>query len=565
MEPVTIKRSGTALLLLLLCTLAGAHAGGENSAAEERMNVLFLVVDDLRPALGVYGYPGVSTPHIDRFATDGGVVFERAYCQQAVCAPSRTSFLTGRRPDTTRLYDFYSYWRQAAGNFTTLPQHFKENGYFAASIGKVFHPGIASNHTDDYPLSWSVPAYHPPTQKYKEAKVCSGPDSKLHMNLLCPIRNISAMPGGSLPDIQSSDYAVSLLRQIAKGPGDRTRSMLPTGDPVPREPFFVGVGFHKPHVPFKFPAEYLDLYPLDKIAPPSDPNLPLGMPPVAYEPWTSLRRREDVIALNASFPYGPLPADFQLKIRQHYHAAASYTDAMLGKVLDELDALGLRNRTIVTLIGDHGWALGEHAEWAKFNNFEVGVRVPLIVRVPGVTDSREELAAPRFVSEFVELVDVFPTVADLAGLPTPSTCPEDSSNVLLCTEGASFAPLLKPALGEDAAPQKWKSAAFSQYPRPADQPQENSDLPHLANITVMGYSMRTLQYRYTRWMAFDNTAFRANWSDVRGEELYAHAGSHGDETGEDKNLAGDSGFADVVAELADKLRRGWRAALPPAP
>lgn len=160
--------------------------------------------------------------------------------QQALCAPSRNSILTGRRPDSLRLYDFYSYWRDGVGNFTTLPQYLKENGYETYSVGKVFHPGKSSNFTDDYPYSWSYQPYHPPTEKYKDSAVCKDPVSKrLSSNIICPVR-VKDQPGKSLPDLQSLDHAVNILKQNSK-----------------KKPFFLAIGFHKPHIPFKFPQRYL--------------------------------------------------------------------------------------------------------------------------------------------------------------------------------------------------------------------------------------------------------------------------------------------------------------------
>ncbi|MGH0181175.1 UNVERIFIED_CONTAM: hypothetical protein FKN15_006157 [Acipenser sinensis] len=199
------------------------------------LNVLLIVADDLRPSLGCFGDKVVKSPNIDQLASKSNV-FHNAFVQQAVCAPSRTSFLTGRRPDTTRLYDFGSYWREHAGNYTTLPQHFKSSGYITMSVGKVFHPGIASNHSDDYPYSWSTPPYHPSSYEYEKKKVCKGKDGKLHANLLCPV-DVSEMPEGTLPDMQSTEEAVRLLKAVK----DESH------------PFFLAVGYHKPHIPFRYP------------------------------------------------------------------------------------------------------------------------------------------------------------------------------------------------------------------------------------------------------------------------------------------------------------------------
>ncbi|XP_061690226.1 iduronate 2-sulfatase isoform X2 [Syngnathoides biaculeatus] len=435
-------------------------------AIKERQNVLFIIADDLRTSLGCYGDATVKSPNIDQLASKSHV-FLKAFAQQAVCAPSRTSMLTSRRPDTTRLYDFKSYWRVHAGNYTTLPQYFKSQGYTTMSVGKVFHPGIASNHTDDYPYSWSIPPYHPASFNFEKKKVCKGEDGRLHANLLCAV-NVSEQPGGTLPDMESADEAVRLLK---RGAADGS-------------PFFLAVGFHKPHIPFRIPREYLRLYPLEQMTLAPDPDVPKRLPAVAYNPWTDIRKRDDIQKLNVSFPYGPIPKDFQLRLRQHYYAAVSYVDAQVGRVLSALDALGLARNTIVVFTSDHGWSLGEHGEWAKYSNFDVATQVPLLFYVPEVGETYARLKASTFPfvdvfsrSEFifetaeaienvVELVSVFPTVAQLAGLKIPAPCPDVSFQVELCTDGMDLALEFKPKKKINR-----EALAFSQYPRPADTPQ----------------------------------------------------------------------------------------------
>ncbi|KAM6980829.1 iduronate 2-sulfatase [Aplochiton taeniatus] len=475
------------------------------------------MADDLRPSLGCYGDPVVKSPNIDQLASKSQV-FLNAFAQQAVCGPSRTSMLTSRRPDTTRLYDFNSYWRSHAGNYTTLPEHFKNMGYTTMSVGKIFHPGIASNHTDDYPYSWSIPAYHPLSFKYEKEKVCKGGDGKLHSNLLCGV-NVTQQPSGTLPDLESTEEAARLLRARRDG------------DP----PFFLAVGFHKPHIPFRIPQEYLSLYPVEEMRLAPDPDVPKGLPTVAYNPWMDIRKRDDVQSLNTSFPYGPIPKDFQLRIRQHYFAAVSYMDSLVGKLMSTLDQTGLAASTMVVFTSDHGWSLGEHGEWAKYSNFNVATRVPLIIYVPGLTAApdwpgqghtlpfidvfsqpRQSFQNERVVHNVVELVDMFPTVSYLAGLRAPEPCEDPSFKVELCTEGNNlFYTFIK-----REKKVKEEAIAFSQYPRPADTPQVNSDLPDLKDIRVMGYSLRTWDYRYTLWLGFDPSTYQVNVSEVHGGELY---------------------------------------------
>ncbi|KAK3565035.1 hypothetical protein QTP86_032465 [Hemibagrus guttatus] len=484
--------------------------------AKGKLNVLYIIADDLRPTLGCYSDPVVKSPNIDQLASKS-TVFYNAFAQQAVCGPSRTSFLTSRRPDTTRLYDFNSYWRVSAGNYTTLPQYFKSYGYTTLSVGKVFHPGIVSNHTDDYPYSWSVPPYHPPSFSYEKRKVCKNKDGTLHSNLLCSV-NVSEMPLRTLPDLENADEAVRLLK-----------AMKDT-----ENPFFLAVGFYKPHIPFRIPTEYLRLYPIENMTLAPDPDVPKKLPEVAYNPWTDIRKREDVRALNVSFPFGPIPKDFQLRIRQHYFAAVSYVDAQVGKILQALDDLDLAKETIVVFSSDHGWSLGEHGEWAKYSNFDVATRVPLIVYAPGVTsplpwpgektfsyvnvfeNTQEQLDEGYLVRSVVELVDVFPTLASLAGLAPLHHCQFPSFKIDLCTEGSNLVHLL----GRHERTANHETYAFSQYPRPSDTVREDSDLPSLANITVMGYSARTTDFHFTLWVGFDSSRFYANLSDVHAGELY---------------------------------------------
>ncbi|XP_041496890.1 iduronate 2-sulfatase isoform X2 [Microtus oregoni] len=445
---------GFSLLVGSFCFALESAAQG--NSATDALNVLLIIVDDLRPSLGCYGDKLVRSPNIDQLASHS-ILFQNAFAQQAVCAPSRVSFLTGRRPDTTRLYDFNSYWRVHSGNFSTIPQYFKENGYVTMSVGKVFHPGISSNHSDDSPYSWSFPPYHPSSEKYENTK------------------------------------------------------------------------------------EFQKLYPLENITLAPDPQVPDGLPPVAYNPWMDIREREDVQALNISVPYGPIPVDFQRKIRQSYFASVSYLDTQVGHLLSALDDLHLTSNTIIAFTSDHGWALGEHGEWAKYSNFDITTRVPLMFYVPGKTtplpgagkklfpyqdpfDSTSESMDPGgHVTDLVELVSLFPTLAGLAGLQVPPWCPIPSFHVELCREGQNLQRHLQlHDLEEDPhfLGNPRESIAYSQYPRPADSPQWNSDKPSLKDIKIMGYSIRTIDYRYTVWVGFNPAEFLANFSDIHAGELY---------------------------------------------
>uniref|UniRef100_A0A1W7RAC6 Iduronate 2-sulfatase n=1 Tax=Hadrurus spadix TaxID=141984 RepID=A0A1W7RAC6_9SCOR len=521
-------------------------------------NVLFIVVDDLRPALESYGDENVIAPNIKQLAARS-IKFNRAYSQFAMCAPSRNSFLTSRRPDTLHLYDTRSYWRTAVGNFTTLPQHFKEHGFHTVSIGKIFHSGPSSGDDDDYPYSWSEKPYRPSTIKYKNSAVCPTKDGTLARNLYCPV-NVDEQEEHTLPDLQSNAQAIEFLQNYS--------------DPTLRsedKPFFLAVGYYKPHIPFKFPKQYEDLYPSMPLAP--NRYKPDKMPDVAWNPWVDVRSRDDVQKLNVSFPFGPLPDDFQKLARIGYYASISYIDDLIGELLATLQETGFAQNTMIVFTGDHGWSLGEHQEWAKYSNFDDVVRVPLFVSIPKATDVNAEpfrhisvlnetvkYPAALQTDELVELVDLFPTLTDVMHLPTPPYCPLDSGSSVFCTEGRSFKPLIQHVIAEQNYIEKfsWKKAAFSQYPRPSAFPQNNSDLPLLKDIKIMGYTMKTKQYRYTEWIHFSPDTFQGNWSILYAQELYDH---YRDEK-EDNNVAEKPENEKLVKQLSKQLQKGWRSSVP---
>lgn len=462
--------------------------------------------------------------------------------QQSLCAPSRNSMLTSRRPDTLRLYDFYSYWRDqpGVGNFSTLPQHLKAAGYTTRSFGKIFHPGASSNHTDDQPYSWSAAAYHSPAESFMNRPVCpdeTAGSARLERNVICPV-TVRYQPLQTLPDLDAASAAKQFLRQHTVQ--------------SPATPFFVAVGLHKPHIPLRFPSHYLDRHAsLRAFAEPPFAYVPHGLPAVAFNPYTDIRSRSDAGRQNITFPFGPVPPEFGQRLRQAYYAAVSYVDDVIGDLLLAVDAAS----TVVMLTSDHGWSLGEHAEWAKYSNYEVAVRVPLIVRAPHLRRaSAGDAAPPVRVERIVELLDVFPTLVELAGAGVPQLVRCAHAGQPNCTEGKSLVPMmvqqLQPA-SADADTAHAADVAYSQYPRPAAYPQANSDRPRLAHIRQMGYTMRTPMYRYTAWVAFDPSTFRRDWTRVAAEELYDHRL----DTGEDCNLADRPELHGVRRMLRRRLRR----------
>ena len=505
--------------LCILLTLL-LHPG----SSKRLLNVLFLVSDDLRTELGAWVdpqwpeiNPRIHTPSLDSLASHS-LVLRRAYVQQAVCNPSRTSTLTGRRPDTTRVHDCTHYWREVGGNFTTIPQYYKQHGYRTAGLGKVFHPGSASGGDD--PISWTEPYFRPSNGKW----------GNYYNHTAWYAADVSRTEKYPLVDQQIAARARHMLKEFAL----KAR----TGE----QPFLLAVGFKKPHLPWLFPANYLDLYPVENISLPTHPHAPIDMPETAWANFPGLRHYSDFTGryghggLNETF----IPDPMVRELRRAYYATVSYIDDMVGRVVSGLQEEGLDNNTVIVFWGDHGWQLGEHGEWEKHTNFELATHAPLMFSIPGVTDKGVVTDA------LTEFVDIFPTLAEATGLPVPPACPNVSTGVELCTEGLSALPLVtRPS-------RKWKSGAFSQYPRL----RPSGDL-------VMGYTLRTHRYRYTHWGSYDDQVSVHSpgapwWAKTYGNELYDHQV----DPWENVNRAKHPGYKGVVKELEAALEAGWRAALP---
>jgi arylsulfatase A-like enzyme len=469
-------------------------------AQQTKPNVLFIAVDDLRPEFGAYGKAYIHSPNLDRLAATG-LVFNRAYCQQAVCSPSRSSLLTGTRPDTTKVWDLQTHFRKALPDVVTLPQLFKQNGWFVQAMGKLYHPGF-----DDVP-SWSVPWTNPKAQTYGTAESRDIVAKKLEAAKKAgksakdagkaargPAFESAPVADNAFHDGALADMAIAALREMKK---DR--------------PFWLGVGFIRPHLPFVAPKKYWDLYDPAKIELAKNPFRPKGAPSFAVTEGGEMRAYEGI-------PAGHIPDDLARTLKHGYYASISYMDAQVGRVLDELDRLSLRQNTIIVLWGDHGWKLGEHDAWCKHTNVELDANAPLIVSAPGMK------AAGKRTDALVEFVDIYPTLAELAGLTFPGHL-----------EGVSFAPLL------NDAGRPWKPAAFSQYPR------------GVKGKPLMGYSMRTDRYRFTRWVQRDDH------EKVEAVELYDHR----TDPDENVNIADDPKNAELVRQLTEQWNKGWRGSRPP--
>ena len=454
---------------------------------KQPMNVLFIAVDDLRPQLGCYDHEQMITPHIDALAARG-VRFDQAYCQSAICGPSRASLLTGLRPDTSGIVRNSPPVRKAVPDILTLPQQFRSHGYTTISLGKIYHSA-----KDDNKQGWSEPAWRlnaayslPENQetmrKHYEARA---EGKRLPRG---PVVEAADVPDEGYTDGLVANRAIETLRRLKD------------------KPFFLATGFVKPHMPFACPKKYWDMYPEDSIRLADNDFLPQDVPEIAPYNYDEMRAYGDI---NDD---GTLTDEKRRELIRGYYACTTYIDTQVGKLMAELDRLGLRDNTLVILWGDHGWHLGENAQWGKHTNFEKATRAPMILSVPSMKTAGQSTDA------LTEFVDIYPTLSELCGLPLPDHL-----------EGTSFAPLL-------ADPRRpWKSAAFSQVIR-WDR--------------GMGYTMRTEKYRYSRW--------HNPQGEVVGREIYDHQA----DPQENVNLANRPEHAQLLKILDRQMKAGWRAARP---
>lgn len=454
----------------------------------KQFNVLLIAVDDLRPMLGCYGATPIQSPHIDSLAKRA-VVFTRAYCQIAKCGPSRLSMLTSLRPDTTRVYDHrrsdLKRYRNLNPQIASLPKHFRQQGYFTQSFGKIYHDGW------DNPSDWSVPS-----SPGRPAEILETVDEKAIQKI--PLAQRVDVPTiirsrDDCPAIQSPDVPDQTLFA-----GRMTTEAITAIETKRGGPFFIAVGYRRPHLPLVAPKRYFDLYKLNANWLPANREPPLDAPIMAWfnsDVYAGFAKRvgftmpipptsrEQGMLYNGfelrsyrGIPYhGPIEDDLQLKVRQAYMACISYVDAQIGRLLAALRRQKLVEKTIVVFYSDHGWHLGEHASWGKMTNYEFDTRVPLIIAVPGFDAGRTE--------SLTELIDIYPTLCEFSRLPIP-----------MHVEGKSLVPI-------------WSNpkaviniAAYSQFTR---------------FQKYMGRAVRTERYRYVRWS--DRKS-----GQVVARELYDH-------------------------------------------
>ncbi len=434
--------------------LVAETAPGPNRSTSARPNVLLLLVDDLKPALGCYGDALAKSPNIDALAARG-MRFDLAYCNQAVCAPSRFTLMLGSHSTSTGLYGLGSQLRQVVPNAVTLPQYFADRGgYRTESLGKVFHIGHG-NHGD--PDSFSVPHFHDKVIEYLDPASTGGGKLTREEAYFTNQRlgDIRLLPRGAAfesPQAEDDDYADGRVAEetIRRLRAARQRRQQ-TGTP-----FLIVAGFARPHLPFSAPRAYWDRHDASLLPLPEFESLPAGAPAVAG------KRGGEITNYKPVPPRGPLDEALQRKLIHGYYASVSYVDAQIGKVVDALDELQLGDETIVVLWGDHGFHLGDLGIWTKHTNYEQANRIPLIVLAPGVTQANSSS------SQLAESVDLFPTLAELAGLPAPEV-PQP-------IDGQSLVPVLR----DPAA--RVRDHAYHVYPK-----------------SKLGRAVRTDRYRLVEW------------------------------------------------------------------
>jgi arylsulfatase A-like enzyme len=513
----------------LRATCAGAMCGalpgvvtglGVRGPRKRSPNILFISVDDLRPDLGAYGNREIHSPHFDQLANEG-MVFHQAYCQAAACAPSRASLMTGLRPDSTRVWSLGEEFRETVPNVVTMPQYLSRFGYYTVSLGKIFH-----NHMPDS-VSWHEPDLRPRAFNTPEL-VDRDPESFYYDE--GNIRELELVRQRRLernPNAYAGGWAYGRCTEISDGPDDdfydgaQTELALETLRRIadPDRPFFMALGYYRPHLPFAAPRRYWDLYDREKLSLAPNSFLPKDAPVMAADSNYELTGCYDMEFVDHPARFD-MPEPLARKLKHGYYASVSYVDACLGRLLKGLRSLGLEDDTVVVVWGDHGYKLGEHNGWTKQTNYTIDTRVPLIIRAPGMP------MASHATDRLVELVDLFPSVCELAGVDVPGNM-----------EGMSLVPLLR------NPEHPWKDTAFSQYHRrPGITPDGGR---------YMGYSMVTPRYHYVEWRHWDNDAKKAG--EIAAVELYDLR----IDPQENVNLAARPGMEALVARMGAKLQEEW--------
>ncbi len=534
----------TRSLLNAVCLLA--IAGGVQAA--DKPNILFIAVDDLRPELGCYGSEIAVSPNLDKLAKDG-LLFQRAYCQQAICRPSRASLMTGARPETTGLYHNYVALRELQPDIVTLPQHLIAHGYDTVYLGKIFHHGDTDerNSWSRKPVPW-IKGVKKPMGAYALAE--NNEIKKKNMQRMIAKYGEAARRGlGSGPAYENAD-----VPDHAYGDGYETLRAIATMKEMAKDedkPFFLALGFKKPHLNWTAPKRYWDLYDPEQIPLATQVDAPENGAAMGLHASFELRTRVGIPK------FGPIKPELARTLMHAYLACVSYIDAQIGRMVRALEEEGVRDNTIIIVWGDHGWHLGDMGVWGKATNYEIATRVPLLIWTPDMKTRGKSTDA------LVELVDMYPTLCELAGVPIPEH-----------VEGHSFVPLL------DRPDEPWKKAAFSQYPNPAlrewaanplssgmretwfgplieqveqriIKQQGNKWNREMFEKHLMGYTMRTDRYRLVVWR---------DHRDPDAEPIFVELYDHKNDPTETVNVA--ARYPKTVADLLDQFDAGWKGSLP---
>lgn len=489
-----------------------------NRTSKGKKNILFIAIDDLKPLLSNYGETQMVTPNFDRLA-EMGMTFTNAHVQQAVCGPSRASVMTGTYPDRTKVWDLHTDFRDSAPDLLSMPEYLISQGYETTGTGKIYHQGsVASKHDGK---SWSIPYTRPFyfNEKFGQPSYSfyQNPETKARQEELTKEGKAKGLKGGKL-----RSFVLKQLRpstECIEAPDDAYAAGLYTIEGLKKidqilktdKPFFVGVGYQKPHLPFVAPKKYWDLYKREEIKLAKFQQLTEGAPEFAYHSFGELRAHSDIP--NDMGVGDLLPEEKQRELIHGYMACISYVDAQIGKLLDGLEERGILEETVIVLWGDHGYHLGDHTLWNKHSNFEEATHIPFMFAGPGVEKNQKS-------SHPVNLIDLFPTIFDLVDVPAPSQ-----------VEGKS----LKPLLDNNSKTTVEMDFAISQFPRHGKR---------------MGYSIRTDRFRYTEW---HNNGYKGNKpyskNNVEASELYDYE----KDPLETRNLINDPGYKDIVKQHQQKL------------
>ena len=511
---------------LVICGLCVLLVGCSKKQNLVKPNILFVSIDDLRPSLGVYDDPVAITPNIDQFASEG-TTFRQTFCQAAVCAPSRASLMTGVRPDSTRVWHLGNKFRKINPEAVTMPQYFSKHGYYTVNIGKIFH-----NYMPDS-ISWDEPDLRPSrylkpewlgrdgeTFYISEEVARSQEIRRKELLKKRPKRYADGWntgPAWEAADVHDTMYYDGSQNELVK----KTLSRISKK----KEPFYMGLGFFRPHLPFVAPKKYWDLYAPNKIPLAENPKLPENAPLFTMNSMYELRHYDGFNHIGHPTSDYRMSEDTARILKHGYYASVSYVDKLFGDLVKHMKDLGIYENTIIIVWGDHGWKLGDHNSWGKMTNFNIDLQVPMIIRYP----NQEKRGAQTF--GLTELVDIFPTLCDLAGIEVPNYM-----------QGTSLVPLMK------NPDQPWKQAAFSQFHR---RPKVSAD-----GNRYMGYSINTNESHYIEWYEWDHK------SGTKGDFVTAELYDRKNDPTETINIAQQPAYAERVERLSAQLKGGWREALP---